>query len=171
MLFRSVSQSRYFASIAKQIVNAIETKYGADIQDIANRLYEYQDKGFQEMVDAGFISPVTAKVIRGQNPDYAPLQRVMDEVDDYLGLPTRKTMQGTQPISKLKGSTRQIESPLENIIANTFKQRAAIEKNRVARSIVDLQKVAPQLGFSKTAKAGDDTPCIVTGKQIGRAHV
>jgi hypothetical protein len=157
--FEAANRKVYGADTAKakQIVNAIETKYGADIQDIANRLYEYQDKGFQEMVDAGFISPVTAKVIRGQNPDYAPLQRVMDEVDDYLGLPTRKTMQGTQPISKLKGSTRQIESPLENIIANTFKQRAAIEKNRVARSIVDLQKVAPQLGFSKTAKAGDDT--------------
>ncbi len=82
--FGKVNRKVYGADTAKakQIVNAIETKYGADIQDIANRLYEYQDKGFQEMVDAGFISPVTAKVIRGQNPDYPQLQRVMDGVDD-----------------------------------------------------------------------------------------
>ena len=142
---------------AKQIVGAIETKYGSNVKDIADKLYKYQDSGFQEMVNAGFISPETAKIIKGQNPDYAPLQRVMDEVDNYLGLPTRKTMQGTQPISKLKGSTKQIDSPLENIIGNTFKQRAAIEKNRVASSIVGLQKVSPQLGFSKVAKSGDDT--------------
>lgn len=148
---------------AKEIVNAIETKYGRNIQGIAEKLYKYQDDGFNEMVNAGFISPETAKIIKGQNPDYAPLQRVMDDVDNYLGLPTRKTMQGTQPITKLKGSTKQIDSPLENIIGNTFKQRAAIEKNRVASSIVGLQKIAPQLGFSKVAKSGDDTITVWNG--------
>lgn len=139
-----------------QVVNALETKYGENIKGIADKLYKYQDDGFGEMVKAGFISPETAKVIRGQNPDYAPLQRVMDEVDNYLGVPTRKTMQGSQPVIKLKGSKRQIESPLENIIANTFKQRAAIEKNNVARSIAGLQQVA-DLGYTKVAEAGNET--------------
>jgi hypothetical protein len=59
---------------------------------------------------------ITNKTIRSQNPDYSPLYRVMDQMDDYLGLPTRKTMQGTQPINKIKGSDRQILSPVESII-------------------------------------------------------
>lgn len=139
---------------AKQIVNALEQKYGSDISNIAEQLYKYQDKGFQEMID--FIGPENAKLIKQQNPDYSPLYRVMDELDEYLGLPTRKTMQGSQPIQKIKGSTRQIVSPLESIIGNTFKQRAAIEKNRVAKSIVNLQKVA-DMGFEKVAKSGNDT--------------
>jgi hypothetical protein len=142
---------------AGQVVSALESKYGDNIKSVAQQLYDYQNKGFQEMVDAGFISPDTAKLIRKENPDYVPFQRVMDEVDNYLGLPTRKTMQGTQPIKKLEGSEKQILSPVEEIIANTFKQRAAIEKNRVARSIVDLQKVAPNLGFAKSAESGADT--------------
>ena len=142
---------------AGQVVSALESKYGDNIKSVAQQLYDYQNKGFQEMVDAGFISPETAKLIRKENPDYVPFQRVMDEVDNYLGLPTRKTMQGTQPIKKLEGSEKQILSPVEEIIANTFKQRAAIEKNRVARSIVDLQKVAPNLGFAKAAESGTDT--------------
>ena len=133
---------------ASQIAGAMETKY-PQIRQFSDQLYAYQNKGFQEMVDAGFISQRNAGVVQAQNPDYAPLKRVMDEVNDYLGLPTRKTMQGGQPIFKIKGSKRQIESPLESIIGNTFSQRAAIEKNRVAKSIVGLESVAGNMGFQK----------------------
>jgi hypothetical protein len=144
---------------AKGIVQALETKYPG-ISDTAGKLYKYQDKGFQEMIDAGFISPENAKIIKQQNPDYSPLYRVMDDVDNYLGLPTRKTMQGSQPIAKLKGSKRQIESPVEGIIGNTFRQRAAIEKNRVAQAIVGLEDIAGDMGFKKVSKAGDGTITI-----------
>lgn len=143
---------------ASQIVSALEQKYPG-INQIADQLYTYQNKGFKEMIDAGFISPEAAKTIQSQNPDYSPLYRVMDEMDEYLGLPTRKTMQGTQPIQKIKGSTKQIDSPLESIIGNTFRQRAAIEKNRVAQSIVGLQNMA-DMGFKKVAKSGNDTITI-----------
>jgi len=141
---------------ATQVVQALEAKYGSNISQIADKMYAYQNKGFAEMVEAGFISPENAKLIQSQNPDYAPLYRVMDEMDDYLGLPTRKTMQGTQPILKIKGSKRQILSPVESIIGNTFTQRAAIEKNRVAKALVNLQKIT-DLGFAKVKEAGEDT--------------
>lgn len=140
---------------SKQITTALEAKY-PQISGVADKLYKYQDQGLQELVDAGFISPDAVKTIRSQNPDYAPLYRVMDEMDEYLGLPTRKTMQGKNPVVKIKGSKRQIESPVESIIGNTFRQRAAIEKNRVAQSIIGLNKVA-DMGFNKVAKSGNDT--------------
>ncbi len=138
-----------------QVVSALETKY-PQIKQIADKMYAYQDKGLQEIADAGFLSPEAIASIKSQNPDYAPLYRVQDEMDNYLGLPTRKTMQGSQPISKIKGSTRQIESPVESIIGNTFRQRAAIEKNRVAQSIVSLQNVA-DMGFKKVSNSAPDT--------------
>ena len=156
--FGDIGREVYGSDPAKsrQIVEAIEAKYGQNISDVAEQLYKYQDDGFEEMVKSGFLSPESAKIVRGQNPNYAPLQRVMDEVDNYLGLPTRKLTQGTSPIQKLKGSNRQIESPIENIIASTFKQRAAIEKNNVSKSIVDLQQIT-DLGFSKVSKSEPDT--------------
>jgi len=144
---------------ATKIVQALNEKYGTAISDIAEKLYKYQDKGFQEIIDSGFVSPDDARIIKSQNPDYAPLYRVMDELDEYLGVPTRKAMQGTQPIKKIKGSRRKILSPVESIIGNTFRQRAAIEKNRVARSLVDLQKVT-DMGFEKVSKSGNDTITI-----------
>ena len=163
--FGDVGREIYGADPAKskRIVAALEAKYGGEMGRIADKLYKYQDKGFQEMVDAGFISPEDARLIREQNPDYSPLYRVMDLVDEYLGVPTRKTMQGSQPIQRIKGSNRQIESPVESIIGNTFRQRAAIEKNAVAKAIVNLQRVDPSLGFTKVPKAGADTVTVWNG--------
>lgn len=143
--------------LGQQRIDALRSKYGDAIDNIANKLYEYQNKGFQEMVDAGFLSKESADLIKQQNPDYVPFNRVMEEVNDYLGIPTRKTMQGSQPIKKIKGSDRMVESPLESIIGNTFSQRAAIEKNNVAKSIVNLQQMAPELGFELSPTAGNDT--------------
>lgn len=141
---------------AQQVVQAMEQKYGTQISQLADQLYAYQDKGLQEMVQAGFISPESAKAMRGQNPDYAPLKRVMDDVSNYIGLPTRKLQQGTSPVFKIKGSTRQIDSPIENIIANTFQQRAAIEKNRIASSIANLQNIA-DVGFKQVKESSPNT--------------
>lgn len=139
-----------------QVVSALEQKY-PQIAQIADKMYDYQSKGFQELVDSGFLSKDAADAIRANNPNYAPLKRVMGEIENYLGLPTRKTMQGTNPVAKIKGSKRQIESPVESIIANTFSQRAAIEKNNVARAIVGLGEVAPELGITKVPKSAEDT--------------
>jgi len=155
--FGDVGREVYGTDPAKsrQITRALEAKY-PEISRLADQLYRYQDQGLQELANAGFLSKEAVDAMRSQNPDYSPLYRVMDEMNDYLGLPTRKTMQGSNPVVRIKGSTKQIDSPLENIIGNTFSQRAAIEKNRVAQSIVGLQDIT-DMGFEKVAKSGNDT--------------
>lgn len=145
------------AITAQERLGILEQKYGKNLDEIAQKLYQYQNKGFQELIDSGFLSPEGAAAIRKQNPDYVPFERVMEELDNYIGVPSQKAQQGTQIVKKIKGSERQIYSPIESIIANTFKQRAAVEKNRVANSIVGLQQVAPDLGFTQSAKSGPDT--------------
>jgi len=145
------------AITAQKRLNVLNQKYGDNLTNLSQKLYDYQNKGFQELIDSGFLSPESATIIRQQNPDYVPFERVMDELDNYLGVPSAKAQQGTSPISKIKGSERQIYSPIESIISNTFKQRAAIEKNNVAKSIIGLQQVAPDLGFEKAIKSGNDT--------------
>jgi len=149
---------------ATKIIDALETKYGPEIGELAEKFYKYQDEGFSEIAEAGFLSPEVALDIKAKNPDYAPLNRVMDEMDDYLGVPTRKLMQGTQPIQKIKGSEKQIISPVESIIGNTFSQRAAIEKNRVAQAIVGLNDVV-DMGFKQVQKSGPDTITVWRGGQ------
>lgn len=143
---------------AGERIAALESKYGSGgLRQIADELYTYQKEGFSDLAKAGFFDPETTQTILNTNVDYVPFQRVMDELDEYLGIPTKKLQQGTSPTQRIKGSDKQIYSPIESIVANTFKQRAAIEKNNVAKSIVGLQKAMPELGFVPTAKSGNDT--------------
>lgn len=145
---------------AQATVQAFEAKYGPEkLQGVATQLYDYQNKLFDELVDAGFVKPDVAERIKATNADYVPFQRVMDDdtLDEFLGIPTKKVVQGTQPLQKIKGSERDIYSPIESIIANTYKYTAAVEKNKTAQSIARLQEIMPEIGFSVAKESGADT--------------
>lgn len=145
------------AQTAAQRAGLLEQKYGEDLKVIAHQLYEYQDKGFKELAQAGFINPNSVEAIQQANANYVPFQRVMDQLDEYLGIPSKTAQQAANPVKGIKGSDKQIYSPIESIVAATFKQRAAIEKNNVAKSIVGLQQSLPELGFKKVGNEGYDT--------------
>lgn len=153
---------------AQATVQAFEQKYGPEkLQSIATQLYDYQNKLFDEVTEAGFIKPDVAARIKATNADYVPFERVMDDtqLDEFLGIPTKKVVQGTSPIDKrIKGSDRDIYSPIESIIANTYKYTAAVEKNKVAQTIAKLQDVMPELNFTVAKESGADTiPVWVDG--------
>jgi len=129
---------------AEQVISSLSKKYDTfKLDGIAKQLYNYQDKGLQSLKDAGFIDDAGYAAIKGKNESYVPFQRVMGEVDNFLGLPTNKAMQGTTPIKGIKGSERAIYSPTESIIANTYKLESAVAKNRVATSIAKMGEFLP----------------------------
>ena len=145
---------------ATKYTTALEGKYGDKIKNIADKLYSYQDEGLQDLADAGFLSPESKKIIQEKNIDYVPFQRVMDEVDEFLGMPSKVAQQSVNPVKKMGGSDKKVYSPLESIVLNTYKQRAAIEKNNVAKSVVGLQKFIPDLKFEKTKTLGNDSIAV-----------
>ena len=135
-----------------------------------NRLVDIlrrQNKLFDELVDAGFMRKDVAERIRAANPDYVPFERVLDDeaLEDYLGIPTKKVVQVSNPADKrIEGSERDIYSPIESIIANTYKYTAAVEKNKVAQSVIGLKEVMPEIGFRQVSEAGPGTiPVWVDG--------
>ena len=130
---------------AQGVIDALGQKHNVNqLEDVANQFYQYQDNGLKMLQGAGFIDQAGYDAIKKGNKYYVPFERVMDTVDDYLGMPTKKAQQAAQPIKKIEGSARQIISPTESIIANTYKIEAAVAKNRVAKSLVDLRNVAPE---------------------------
>ena len=145
------------ADLASARIEALKAKYGDKLDPIAQQLYGYQDRGFEDMVEAGFMDRKTADQIKGTNENYVPFQRVMDDIDEFLGISGTRVQQGESPIQKIEGSERQIHSPLESIIVNTYKQRMAIERNNVAQSVVGLQQVMPTIGIEPVSKSSSST--------------
>lgn len=134
------------AEQANAVIQALGSKYDLPkIEQASQALYKYQDEGLQMLRDGGFIDESVYNVIKDANKNYVPFQRVMDEVDNYLGLPTSKLQNPSQPLKKIEGSNRAIYSPIESIIANTYKIESAVSKNKVAKSIAGLSNLAPDL--------------------------
>jgi hypothetical protein len=148
---------------AQQVIDALGSKYDlGKLESVASKLYAYQDEGLNMLREAGLVSNDAFAAIKNTSENYVPFQRVMEEVDNYLGLPTKKGYVGSSPIKKIKGSERQILSPVESIIANTYKIESAVSRNRVAQSLVNLRQIAPQYAdmFEKVSKDSADTVAV-----------
>ena len=146
---------------AQNVINSVIEKYGGEgtLDKVAQQLYDYQKNGLEMLRDAGLISKEVFERIEEVSKDYVPFKRIMDQLDEYLGLPTTKLQVGTAQIKKIKGSDRQILSPMESIIADTYRIEAAVAKNRVAQSIARLSKIDPELSkvFVRAKKSSAST--------------
>ena len=93
----------------------------------ALRYRQWSKAVVQYMVDAGRLSPSQGAAIM-QRSKYAAINRVFDEVPGEtfrVGGVTR----GKNPIKGRTGSTRQIESPVKNLIMQTAKAVAEADRN------------------------------------------
>lgn len=130
--------------LARTRMTALFDVYGEDkvnrMKDVARKLYDYEDTLLQKLKTSGFLDDVGYEIIKKRNENYVPFKRLMEKVDEYVGMGAKGQV-GTQPIKSLEGSERQVLSPLEEIIANTYKFETLAAKNNVAKSIVDLKDI------------------------------
>ncbi|KKM13839.1 hypothetical protein LCGC14_1712160, partial [marine sediment metagenome] len=124
----------------EQTVKELEPKF----KDVAEGLYGYQEELLKYLVDAGRISQELAERIRAKNLFYAPLYRLMDTEtpSERLG---QKAGTVFSPIKKLKGSSRDILSPTESILKNTYAIINTAERTRMGQALLKLQNV-PGMG-------------------------
>lgn len=116
----------------------------AIFEPIARKLYAYQDTLLQNLVESGRLSSDAAKMMREKNLFYAPLYRIIEGAD-LAGAGGRKLSDLGMPIKRLKGSARDILSPTESIMRNTYLFTSLAEKNRVGASIAALADI-PGIG-------------------------
>lgn len=124
---------------AGMAIRELATKH-PEFVEAAKNLYRYQQHLINELVNAGMLSAKAAADMRKRWPHYVPFQRIVDGID-APSVGGKKFVNVGNTIQKFKGSTRDIQDPLENVIANTFKVTSAIERNKVGRSFVQLSKI------------------------------
>lgn len=127
---------------ARDMANAIKELSGRkNFKEAAGKLYKYQDSLIDDLVNNGMLTEKAARDMKLKYPHYVPFQRILDLPD----APGRGAGAGfvnvSNTIKKMKGSARDIEDPLENIIANTFRITQAIERNKVGQSFIKLSKI------------------------------
>lgn len=142
-----------FEASEEQKLDAIKTmadltaKYGDRLNDFdtfADRIYKYQQRILHNLVDSGNMSEETYDKILKENPHYVPFQRVMDE-EFSSAVSSRSKFSGAKSkIKSIKGSDREIKDPFESILKNTYQIVDISYRNRIAKSIANLQEVLPE---------------------------
>ncbi len=130
--------SGYTNEEAKGIIEEIEKKpYSKEVKDIGDKIKKLNEKTLDILLEGEVISKEFYNDLRKKYPNHVPLQRIMDEGDDFVDVLTKKGfgVQGSG-IKRAFGSKREVADILGNITANIKSAIARTEKN-----IVDLHTV------------------------------
>lgn len=115
-----------------KLMDSLAPKYEQHAQAVT----DYNHKLLDKTVEYGLISKDTAKVLKTKYPDYVPFDRIFKEgeLNPAKGNGSGPASLSTQSvIQRIKGSDRQISSPLENILAKTHDVIAQGERNQSAK--------------------------------------
>ena len=130
---------------ARAVIEQMEREH-PEFKQAAIDLKHYQNGLLRYLYDGGVINGEQFLRMRQMNEDYVPFYRVMDyERVGGKGGGGSHEVKGA-PVYRLKGSWRDIVSPTESIIKNTYAFINAAEKNAVGRSLVALSKTSEGLG-------------------------
>lgn len=117
-----------------QLLAELGPKYEAQAQAIS----KYNSNLLDKTVEYGLISPETATYLKQKYPNYVPFDRIFAEGElTGGGNGSGPASLSTQTvIQRIKGSERQVHSPLESILAKTHDVIAQGERNLAAQEIV-----------------------------------
>ena len=141
------------------------------VGDSLQKLYAFQDSIVKRyLVDTGIISESSYNSMRKNNQFYIPFQRVMDQVDEYLGIPVKRGAGsvGSQNVIKgIKGSSKEIYDPIESIVANVYKTVSLGRRQEYALQISGLGKQFPDVVKQVVNSDGKNTVSLFkNGKKV-----
>ena len=122
-------------------------KYKDQFESAAVEFTDYRNYLLDELVDSGRISPDIATMLKDRYANYAPLQRVIEDLKQYGHVPTSKKILSkiASPVKRLKGSDLPIIDPLETTIQATYTITEVAARNRIARSISKFSETLPDV--------------------------
>jgi len=127
---------------AKATIAVMDRKH-PHFKDVAKEVYDFQERMLDYAVDAQLISKENRDAWRKKFPNYVPFFRVMETLQDKGFMGKSFTNTG-KPFKKLKGSEKQIVSPIEGIIKNAAVITSLADRNKVGLKFVELVSNSPE---------------------------
>lgn len=113
-------------------------KSGAKFEKTATELVDFQNRNLQYLRDSGRISNETYKTLVDAGKSYIPFSRVFEA--------SEATGKGkSNPLKRLKGSDKQIQSPFRSIIENAETTFKIAEQNRAKVVLVELAEKSGEM--------------------------
>jgi len=133
--------------VTTPVAEAFTKQHGAQFESQAKEFTEYHNSLLDEHVDAGRLAKETADELKTKYPNYAALNRVIEDVVNYGYVPSSKKLltKIPNPIKKLKGSDKPIIDPIESAIRATYVVTNIAERQRIVKALLDLRKLSPEL--------------------------
>lgn len=125
-------------------------------------------------VKTGLINPEEWALLRKEYPDYVPLQRVMDEIEEGLMGAKSGFANQVKPIKKGRGSERDTVESIEVMIERIPQYVKTAKRNEVAQNLYKMiqrnpEEMADAWGKVIEVKPGDPRkPNIITARVNGK---
>ncbi len=124
----------------QQLIDAFAPRYEKTAQEVN----KYSRNLLDYSVDAGLIDKKIAADLKIKYPDYVPINRVFSELEktgEFSGPKGVASLSKQTVVQGLKGSEREIESPIASLMAKTNDAFVQGEKNKAARMLADYGKL------------------------------
>jgi len=133
---------------AKRKLNALEMtnpKEFANMKAASGRIYEFQKRTLEMMVESGVISQESYNNILSKNKAYVPFERILPEEIVSAGVTGKGKPAPRKVIFGMKGSEKEVKNTLESIVKKTYEMVDAANTNYVNRSVAQFEGVLPDL--------------------------
>jgi hypothetical protein len=150
---------------------AVYEPFAAQVSDYSRKLLDY-------VTESGLISKDLAAHLKETYPDYVPLQRVFSEIESTGAQGTGKSVasiSGQTVVRKLKGSQREIESPIESMMSKTtdaFTQRREEQGGKAAGRLPrTARQPVSDRGARRRQQDSDRRAHVLLSRRRREAHV
>jgi len=143
-----------------QLIEAVGQKYAKAekvVRDYSHKLLDYA-------VESGLISKKVASDLKVKFPDYVPYQRIFGEdeaVTSGVGRSGVASLGRQSVVQRIKGSEREVQSPMQSFLEKTTDAFVQGEKNKAAQIITSHSNLPGNpFGLEKvtgTKSPGDNT--------------
>jgi hypothetical protein len=133
---------------AQKKLNALEMSNPAEYKNLsetANRLYDYQRRTLNMLVESGIMSQESYDNILAKNKAYVPFERILPDIMDSLTVSGKLRSAPRKVIFGMKGSEKEVKNTIESVLKKTYEIVDAAETNYVNRSVAQFADALPEL--------------------------
>lgn len=134
---------------SKNRLEGLQEKYGEDyplMKSLGKEVVEF-NQGLKNLLVPDIMTQEQSDQLDKDNPNYIPLNKILNEAQKSYtgGKRGYDNARMSNLIKKMKGSELEDKNPWQNMVVNTHKAIELQGRNAVAKSIVNISKVAPEL--------------------------